>query len=94
MPPVTNCASYIDIEAQFVTVKGIKCPSTTPSFDKLTCACGILSVPDGTGWRGQDGSAQGLKRPTGTEVPADHEGGGTPPSVQHGGDMLSRLFGG
>jgi len=24
MPPVTNCASYIDIEAQFVTVKGIE----------------------------------------------------------------------
>jgi len=23
MPPVTNYASYIDIEAQFVTVKGI-----------------------------------------------------------------------
>jgi len=23
MPPVTNCASYIDIEARFVTVKGI-----------------------------------------------------------------------
>ena len=23
MPPVTNCASYINIKAQFVTVKGI-----------------------------------------------------------------------
>ena len=23
MPPVTNCASYTGIEAQFVTVKGI-----------------------------------------------------------------------
>jgi len=28
---------------------------TIAHFDRLTCACGIPSVPDGTGWRGQCG---------------------------------------
>jgi len=57
MPPVTNCASYIDIEAQFVTVKGIKRnkPGTSTRLavnfaKRLQLVPVLLAVAPAAGW--------------------------------------------